>query len=152
MSLKAGLDSAVDTTKLVVTLDGALIAFVTGTAFLGNITTGWEKWSVFASLVFLSISLVGGLMVLLEAGTMYSSKNYGLGSKLIKFPGIANLIGFALGATAVGAMAAFTLIFRAPAATPPPSRWQMHCAAAPKGNGFDCSGTPQIVISPSKDR
>lgn len=150
MVQKAGLDSAVDTTKLVVTLDGGLIAFVTGATFLGNITSLSEKWSVVAALIFLSISLFGGMLVLLQAGTMYSNKTYALSSSWIRIPGLANLLGFALGAVAVGAMAVLTLVFRPPAPPSPLIQWRIHCTASASAEVIDCSSVPSTITPQRK--
>lgn len=146
MSLKAGLDSAVDTTKLVVTLDGAMIAFITGTTFLERVATPFERWAIFCAVACLGISLVGGMLVLFESGTMYSAKSYDLASGWIKYPGIANLCGFALGSLCVGALATGTLIFGGKPAPPTPQLWSLTCRAS-KADAFECAATTPATAS-----
>jgi len=151
MPVKAGLDSAVDSTKLVITLDGALIAFVTGTTFLAHITTASAHWAVFGALLFLAASMAGGLMVLFEAGSMISNKNYDLGNIWIRVPGIVNMVGFALGSLCVAALAMVTLVFASPAKPAPPPPWKFHCLSTTRPTGLECSGTTPVVVNAGKD-
>jgi hypothetical protein len=137
MSEKDGLDSAVDTTKLVVTLDGAMIAFITGASFLEYVVTTAERYVILIAIVLLGFSLIGGMLVLFESGTMYSAKSYDLSSKWIKYPGIVNLFGFALGSLCVGALATGTLIFGDVPTEPAQQSWKLKCQVS-KSEALEC--------------
>ena len=138
MARKAGLDSALDFTKFVITLDGALIAFVTGATFLQDISSGLEKAAALIALAALLVSIVAGIFVAMGVATMLSDGNYDLAAKPVSIPGIVNVIGFALGALAVAALAAFELFLE-----PPPA-----AAATKQAFEFSCRTGARAPVGP----
>jgi hypothetical protein len=113
MAEKDGLQHALEFTKFVIAIDTALIAFVTGTSFLATIHSGWERCAITIVLTMLGLSLCAGLVVYMRAATMFSSANYDLADKHLRFPGIINVLCFGIGALGVGTLAIFDLILKA---------------------------------------
>jgi Co/Zn/Cd efflux system component len=137
---KEGLESALDFTKFVITLDGALIAFVTGATFLTDITSGWEKAAALGALAALLISIAAGILVSMEIASKLSNGSYDLGDKHVKIPGMVNVISFALGAAAVSGLAAFELILESSPKPVTVQKFQLHCAVDRLDGPLDCSG------------
>ncbi|MBZ9603100.1 hypothetical protein [Phyllobacterium chamaecytisi] len=113
---KEGLVTAIEFTKFVLTLDGALIAFLTGTSFLAQIDPGWERTALIVALILLGSSLAAGVLVYMRGATMLSDQNYDLADRGLKIPGMINVIGFASGAVAVAVLAIVALVFQPPEA------------------------------------
>ncbi len=109
MPSKDGLDSAIDFTKLLITLDSALIAFATGTSFIATLPHLWQRLTLLAALFLLVISLSAGAFVLMRAATMLAEKNYNLQDKHLGLPGMTNVVCFAGGAVAICILAAFSI-------------------------------------------
>src|SRR4051812_29339348 len=84
---KDGLDSALEFTKFIITLDSGLIVFLTGTTFLALINQHWETVTVLASLALLITSVVAGMFVYMRVASMLSDGNYDLGDLGLSFPG-----------------------------------------------------------------
>jgi hypothetical protein len=104
MAEKEGLQSAIDFTKLLLTLAGGAIAFVIQPSFIaGSIVL---KVLSISALLSLSISVLSGLVSISGSCVMLSEKNYRLEYRFVKYPGIINVITFAIGfvlvAVAVG--------------------------------------------------
>ncbi len=113
---KDGLASAIDFTKFIVALDGALIAFLTGASFLKQVDTSWEAAAVIVGLVLLAISLACGVLVFMRGSSMLSSRNYNLADPHLKIPGLLNVAAFTLGAVAVSLLTIISLMFEMPVA------------------------------------
>lgn len=111
---KAGLESALDFTKFVIALDGALIAFITGATFLEKVDSGWQKIGVIIVLLILTTSLIGGIFVHMRTATMLGSGNYDLNDRHLAIPGMINVVGFALGAAGIGLLAILVLVLAEP--------------------------------------
>lgn len=109
---KDGLQNALEFTKFIVTLDSALIAFVTGATFLAHVGSAWEKAAAILTLLALAASLCSGIAVYMRAATMFGAEQYDLSDRYIAIPGIANVVCFALGAIGVGCLAVFELILK----------------------------------------
>ncbi|MBB3303297.1 hypothetical protein FHT72_006979 [Rhizobium sp. BK077] len=121
MPNKDGLDSAIEFTKLLISLDSALIAFASGTSFLATLPEPWQRISLVGALFFLLVSLTAGALVLMRAATMLSHQNYNLSDPHLKVPGVLNVLCFACGAAAISLLAVFVIFQSAPdpAAKPP---------------------------------
>jgi vacuolar-type H+-ATPase subunit I/STV1 len=111
---KDGLDSALEFTKFVITLDSGLIAFLTGAAFLASINEQWETVSVIVSLAFLVASVIAGVFVYMRVATMLSDAKYDLGDPWLSIPGAINVACFAFGAAGVAALAVIELVLTPP--------------------------------------
>lgn len=105
MTDKAGLESALEFTKFVITLDSGLMAFVTGTSFLADVNAVSEKVAVVIILLLLATSLVAGIFVYMRAATMFGETNYDLGDRHLSIPGKVNVAAFAVGAIGIGMLA-----------------------------------------------
>lgn len=139
MSTKAGLDSAVDFTKFVITLDSALIAFLTGATFLTHISGNTERVLIILALALLALSLGAGVLTQMRAATMLSSKTYDLGDQHLKVPGAINVLAFAAGAILVGAVAAFVLVVQPPVKNEPAKESVVVVETAAPASGRDRS-------------
>src|SRR5581483_5128721 len=113
MAEKEGLNAAVEYTKLIITLDSGLIAFLTGTTFVARLHTGSEKLAIVAVLLLLGLSLCAGLVAYMRACTMLGSADYNLSDRYLSIPGMVNVVCFAVGVVGVGGLAVFELILKA---------------------------------------
>lgn len=104
MARKAGLDLAVDFTKFIIGLDGALIAFLTGASFVQSQSGPLQKTAVIVALTSLALSIVAGIFVYMRAATMVSDGSYDLNDKRLQIPGILNVVLFMIGALAIGSI------------------------------------------------
>lgn len=143
MAQKEGLESALDFTKFVIAMDGALIAFVTGAAFLQDITSPLERGAALVALVALAVSIAAGILVAMETATKLSKGQYGLADKWIKIPGAVNVIAFAIGAVAVASLAAFELFLESPSPASRTQSFEGRCtdSAGTSQRSIECSGT-----------
>lgn len=116
---KDGLDSAVEFTKFIITMDSGLIAFVTGTTFLSEVDPGLGRYAVLLALAALATSLVAGILVYMRSATMLSEGKYALNDRHLMIPGQVNVWGFAVGAVAVAALAVIELVLAPPAEEKP---------------------------------
>ena len=71
---KDGIDSALEFTKFVITMDSALIAFITGATFLEKIDKPTEKWIASGILVAFAMSLAAGILVYMRVATMLGGR------------------------------------------------------------------------------
>ncbi|OYW21070.1 MULTISPECIES: hypothetical protein [unclassified Sphingomonas] len=147
MAEKAGLDYATDFTKFVIALDSTLIAFVTGATFLQKIEVFWEKVLVLLIVFLLVASLTAGIFVFMRAATMISTKNYDLEDPHLKMPGAINVIAFALGAIAIGVLAAFELVLEEERRPPATQQFQLVCGQSVTHDRLICRG---MTLVPAK--
>lgn len=142
MPKKDGLNSALDFTKFVITLDGALIAFVTGATFLQDIQNWWEILATILALAALLTSIVAGILVSMAVATMLSDGNYDLAHKPLSIPGMFNVIGFGLGSAAIAALATFELLIESPVVSPARQTFEIGCKVGDSmARGLNCSGS-----------
>jgi len=113
-SHKDGLDSALEFTKFVITLDSGLIAFLTGATFLASLGGRWEIISTLVSLTFLVASIVAGLFVYMRVATKLGAAEYDLSDPSLAVPGMINVMCFAFGAVGVAALAVISLVLSNP--------------------------------------
>lgn len=92
---KEGLQAAIDFTKFLLTLAGGAIAFIIQPTFFSG--HPFLKVISVAALVLLTISVVSGLVVFSGGATMLARKNYNLEDKYVKWPGLVNVLSFAIG-------------------------------------------------------
>ena len=109
---KEGLDSALEFTKFVITLDSGLIAFLTGTTFLALVHEHWEIVAVLVSLAFLIASIAAGVFVYMRVATKLSDGDYDLEDPWLSIPGAVNVICFAAGTVGVAGLAVVKLIVK----------------------------------------
>ncbi len=107
MARKAGLDLALDFTKFIIALDGALIAFLTGASFLQSLNGLGQRSVVILTLCALGISMIAGILVYMRVATMASEGKYDLGDPHLRWPGIVNVAAFLIGAFALGSLTLF---------------------------------------------
>ncbi len=92
---KEGLQTAIDFTKLLMGLAGGGIALVIQPTFYGN--DNFLKILSLGALLFLSISVISGLVVVSAAAPMLAKKDYNLERRYILRPGLCNVFSFAFG-------------------------------------------------------
>lgn len=107
MPRKAGLDLALDFTKFIIALDGALIAFLTGASFLQTLNGAGQRGVVILTLCALGISMIAGILVYMRTATMASEGKYDLGDPHLRWPGVVNVLFFLIGAFALGSLTLF---------------------------------------------
>jgi hypothetical protein len=107
MARKAGLDLALDFTKFIIALDGALIAFLTGASFLQTLNGPGQRGVAILTLCALGLSMVAGILVYMRAATMASEGRYDLGDPHLRWPGVVNVLAFLIGSFALGSLTLF---------------------------------------------
>lgn len=92
---KDGLQSSIDFTKLLMGLAGGGIALVIQPSFYGD--DDFLKILSIGALLFLSICMISGLVVVSGATMMLARKDYNLERRFILRPGLYNVFSFGLG-------------------------------------------------------
>lgn len=151
MSRKAGLDGALEFTKFVITLDSALIAFLTGATFLQNIANYWERALVILILAMLALSLGAGIFVYMRAATMLGDGRYELGDPHLRIPGAINVIFFALGAIGLSGLAAFELVLSAPPSVLLVKQFNIQCSFVDQKKAI-ANCTSEVLHPPSSQK
>lgn len=145
---KEGLTTALEFTKFVITLDTALIAFVTGATFLEHIGTLPAKIAVIIILLVLAISIVAGILVYMRISTMLSEGKYDLGDSHLRTPGAWNVLCFGAGSGGVAILAVLQIVLVRPEPQASQQLVTVRCATGlPQGQITHCRG--QIISPPN---
>jgi hypothetical protein len=92
---KDGLQSAIDFTKLLMALAGGGIGLVIQPTFYGD--DSFLRILSAGALLFLSICVISGLIVVLGATMMLAKKDYNLERRFILRPGLCNIFSLGIG-------------------------------------------------------
>jgi hypothetical protein len=138
---KEGLESALEFTRFVITVDTALIAFLTGATFLQRIDGLAEKIAVGMVLALLAASIGAGIFVYMRASTMLGQGNYDILDRHLSLPGRWNVLLFAAGAIGVAVLAVVQLLVEPPPAKPAARQIELRCAFADRPHALaHCRG------------
>ncbi len=121
---KDGMVSALDFTKYLLAISGAVMAFLLssetsktiGSEALKTASSDLVKGVLSVALVFFSLSTLGGLLVLARGAQMLSDGDYSLEDRYLKIPGLINVFGFAIAFLCVAVVIAARVWY---GATPP---------------------------------
>jgi hypothetical protein len=105
---KEGLQSAVDFTKLLMALAGGGIALVIQPTFYGD--NQFLQILSLGALLFQSICVGSGLIVVSGATIMLAKKDYNLERRWILKPGLCNLFSFVLGFVLLAAIVTIKMV------------------------------------------
>lgn len=94
MPKKDGLDAALDFTKYMLAICGAVLAFLLGSNVLPTLKSMPGKIALTIAALLFAVSVGAGLFVLARGSTMLSEGEYSLQDAHIRIPGTINILAF----------------------------------------------------------